>query len=236
MFAWARDPPSKRGSSSRPATTPGSWRRSHRASAAAVLRRVLRRVGTAWAGCARRSMCPDSSSRKSRRVIRRADGVLPFRSVPTMKRRVAGRRHEGQAIAPRAPVDTERAVLQVGEPPWLTAVEQQRPRPGTRAHPRSRRMPHEREVAAVGRDGRHPCATRPRVSWRGRLLSCPEPQVRLRSRRDGPGAGCRPPPKPSWATRNVRAPCRPPAQAPGEVAGEPRRVRRSMRVCGVRES
>ncbi len=117
--------------------------------------------------CARRSMCPDSSSRKSRRVIRRASGVLPFRSVPTMKRGSPA----VATSAKRSPrglqwtLDTPcfRSVSLHGSPPssgsthaWETG-----PSEPTDARTNARWRPSG-EMAGM------PSRTRPRVSWRGR--------------------------------------------------------------------
>ena len=129
--------------------------------------------------CVRRSTWPESSSRKSRRISRRATGVRPFRSCPTMNRGSA----EGATIASRSPDGlqghAQNAVFEIGQPPRLAAVERQRPRLGDRIRFADRGA-HERQPAPIGRHRRRGVTnattrelTGPTAAGRSR------PQVRL---------------------------------------------------------
>ena len=92
----------RRRSADRRATRPDGGRRSRRSSAVAA----SRRRGTASAtGASGGTTCPDSSSRKSSRVMRRAIGERPLRSSPTTNRWSPAWAIERQARAVRAPVD-----------------------------------------------------------------------------------------------------------------------------------
>ena len=124
------------------------------------------------------STCPDSSSRKSSRVMRRAIGVLPFRSFPDDERwspacaTSARRSPSGDQWTLPTPCFTR------GQSPRLPAVEGQDPCLRYRVVVLD--VAHERHVAAVGRDGWRAVVDAPA----GQLPSAPaaqrtQPQVGL---------------------------------------------------------
>ena len=141
--------------------------------------------------CDRRTTCPDSSSRKSSRVMRRAIGDLPLALLADDEAVVAGLRDQRHARTVRRPVDAADAVLERRELPRLAAVERQHPRLRDGIVGADRRA-HEGQVAPVRRDRRRAVAHPPsRELARPPAAHRPQPDDATRSRRGGPDAGRR---------------------------------------------